>query len=56
MNNVEISVMDRVIISRTRYDKEIGSVLGFTPDGKILIRDSSGQVVTVTSEQIIKKF
>lgn len=56
MNITEISVSGRVLISRRPYEKEVAIVKGFTPKGTVIIKDSSGQLVDVTPEQVIKKF
>ncbi|MBD5223885.1 MAG: hypothetical protein HDS71_07565 [Bacteroidales bacterium] len=56
MNITEVSVTDCVLIFPTPSVKEVAIVKGFTPKGTILVKDSSGQIITVTPEQIIKKF
>lgn len=56
MNITEISVNDRVLISQRPSEKEVAIVKGFTPKGTVIIKDSSGKIVDVTTEQVIKKF
>lgn len=56
MNIIEINVADRVLISRRPNEKEVAVIKGFTPKGTVIVKDSSGQLVDVTPEQVIKKF
>ncbi len=56
MNITEIEVKDRVLICRRRKELEVARVRGFAADGKVIVRDSAGEYVTVTPEQIVKKF
>lgn len=56
MNITEIAVKDRVLISQRPSEKEVAIVKGFTPKGTVIVKDLSGQLVDVTTEQIIKKF
>ncbi len=56
MNISELSVSDRVLISRRPAEKEVVKVKGFTPKGTIIIRDMQGRMIEITPEQILKKF
>lgn len=56
MNITEISVSDRILISRRPSEKGVATVKGFTPKGTVLVKDSSDQIVDVVTEQVIKKF
>lgn len=56
MNITEITVKDRVLVSKRPSEKEVAIVKGFTPKGTVIVKDSSGQIVDVTTEQVIKKF
>lgn len=56
MNITEIAVKDRVLISQRPNEKEVATVKGFTPKGTVIVKDSSGQLVDVAPEQVIKKF
>lgn len=55
MNISEIEVGDRVLVSQRQNEKEVATVKGFSTDGKVIVKDSSGQIVDVTPEQVIKK-
>lgn len=56
MNITEISVTNRVLVSREPKVKEVATVKGFTTKGEVIIRDCSGQIIIVHPQQKIKKF
>ncbi|MDE6650431.1 MAG: hypothetical protein K2K45_10930 [Muribaculaceae bacterium] len=56
MNITEISNGDRVLIQRTPKEKEVATFKAIISNGNILVRDTSGEIIEVLPDQIIKKF
>lgn len=56
MNITEIAINDRVLVSYRPNEKEVAIVKGLTLNGMVIIKDTSGQLVDVTPEQVIKKY
>ena len=55
MNITEISVKDRVLIERGKT-REVATVKGFLPSGRVLVRTSEERIVEISPENIIKMF
>lgn len=53
---ITISNGDRVLIQRTEKEREIVTVKVILKQGHILVRDSTGEIVQIESNQVIKKF
>ncbi len=51
-----VSNGDRVLIQRTENEKEIVTVKAIVNQDSLLVRDSSGEIVQIATNQVIKKF
>lgn len=56
MNITEIAVTDRVLVSQRPNEKEVAIVKGITDKGQVIVRDSSGRIVEISPDHVIKKF
>ena len=55
MNYNEIIVGERAVMEVGAL-KEVVNVKGFTPDGKVIVKDTKGEFVEVAPENIVKVF
>ena len=56
MNITKISDGDRVLIQRTPTEKEVATFKAIINNGKVLVRDTSGEIIEVSPDQILKRF
>ena len=56
MNITEISNGDRVLIQHTPKEKEVATFKAIISNGNVLVRDTSGEIIEVYPDQIIKRF
>lgn len=56
MKTKEICNGNRVLIQRTPTEKEVATIKAIMNNGKVLVRDSTGEIVEVSQNQISKKF
>lgn len=51
-----VSNGDRVLIKRTENEREIVIVKAIVNQDSLLVRDSTGEIIQIAQNQVIKKF